>query len=130
MRVDQTKSRSKEQVDILNEGRRLFIGIDVGGTNIKAAIISDDGGILHHTITDNNASQTCVFNTIKKVIKKLILFSQSNHWSDIQAIGIAVPGRVNRKEGVVIRASNLNWTLFPLKQKNSRRVSIGDCHNE
>lgn len=87
---------------------RKYIGLDVGGTNITAAMILKSGEIISRakqkTPRDCDASE--VIAEIASTIKKLIQ-SDDGKSSDIAGIGIGIPGVVDPKSGIVTAAPNI-----------------------
>jgi glucokinase len=75
----------------------MYVGIDLGGTNIKGGLIDDEGRIVYNIMfpTESNLGWERVLENIKKVIYQFV--EQDN----IRAIGIGVPGPVDFKRGVV-----------------------------
>ena len=90
------------------------IGVDLGGTNIKAGIVDiKNRKILLKDSVKTNAPRPCedISRDIAALCKALcekLGFSLS----DAKWIGVATPGIV--KDGVVITASNLGWSYAPL----------------
>ncbi|MCX8029251.1 MAG: ROK family protein [Brevinematales bacterium] len=80
-----------------NGGYVMYLGVDLGGTNIKAGIIDDDGKIVSSLSIPTEANQgwNRVLDNIKKVITNLISDKE------IKAIGIGVPGPVDFERGVI-----------------------------
>jgi glucokinase len=81
---------------------KYFIGIDIGGTNIKGAIVSETGILvdfysINSIIPDGNV----VLDSITQIISILIDKSIYKK-TPITAIGIGTPGVVNEKQGCVI----------------------------
>ncbi|KPN79704.1 Glucokinase [Apilactobacillus kunkeei] len=89
---------------------RKLIGIDLGGTTTKLAFLTDSGEILDKwaITTDVSANgENIVPNIINSISKKM---EDSDHKiDDFIGIGMGTPGSVNREEGTVIGAYNLNW---------------------
>ncbi len=89
---------------------RKLIGIDLGGTTTKLAFLTDSGEILDKwaITTDVSANgENIVPNIINSIAKKM---EDSDHKiDDFIGIGMGTPGSVNREEGTVIGAYNLNW---------------------
>lgn len=85
------------------------IGIDVGGTTIKAGITDERGNILHRlTIpTDVDTGFEKIALNMVNMTKKL-LDSSSTDISEIRNIGIGIPG-IADKNGKVYFATNLFW---------------------
>ena len=76
-----------------------YIGIDIGGTNIKGAIISKTGKILDFKNMDCKQDGREILNTIINLIESL---KNNNPDKSIKAIGIGTPGVVDVKFGGVI----------------------------
>lgn len=75
----------------------MYIGVDLGGTNIKAGVINDEGKIVSSlTIpTEANLGWERVISNIKRIITNLL---ERNH---VKAIGIGVPGPVDFERGII-----------------------------
>ncbi len=98
----------------------LYIGIDVGGTTIKAGIVTKDGEILHkdncpsHLENGAEAMLVDMVELSKKVVK------DSGHtMDDVAAVGIGVPGMVDQSTGRVPFCTNLRWHDVPLIERMS-----------
>lgn len=97
---------------------KKLIGIDLGGTTVKFAILTENGNVQQkwsiETDIQNNGE-----NIVPKIIESINLHLQlygltSN---DFLGIGMGSPGTVDRLEGTVIGAYNLGWsTLQPVKK--------------
>ncbi len=85
-----------------------MIGVDIGGTNLLVGIV-EDGKVLermHQPIAAKGnfelvARQAC--NAIGEL-----------SGDSLQPVGISVAGSVDAKQGVVLRAQNLDWNNAPL----------------
>jgi glucokinase len=73
---------------------RTAIGIDIGGTNMRAARISAHGGILAHQSLPTAGSAAVVLADLEKLIEELREPSTA-------AVGIGIPGRVDAKTGEI-----------------------------
>lgn len=87
-----------------------YIGIDLGGTNIKAGIVDENGAILHKISCPTRAERGHM--AVLKTMAKLV-FELSDEYSvpmdEIASIGIGCPGSVDNKKGVVGFSNNLGW---------------------
>jgi len=83
----------------------MYIGIDLGGTNIAAAIVDAGGEITKRAglPTNANGGARSVTDGLAHVCKELIGDSAEEPLS----IGIGVPGAVNDAAGVVVFTPNL-----------------------
>lgn len=87
----------------------LNIGIDLGGTNIVAAAVNDNGEILHSRTVPCQTSngREHLTGLIRKVV--LDVMSEAGlDFSDINSVGMGVPGTTNPKEKSLCHASNLS----------------------
>lgn len=85
------------------------IGIDVGGTNVKFALISPKGEILYSNSTPTRSEMGYEYtvNNIKQAISTLM--SETNSSSkNIDGIGFGFPGQIDYKNGVVINLPNIS----------------------
>lgn len=102
-----------------------YLGIDLGGTNIAAGIVSEDGKIINKLSTP-----TLPQRSFEEIIKDMAflcnkLLSESGiDISEIQAIGVGTPGAVDNKKGVVLNAGNLGWHNADIKNEMSKYFSV------
>ena len=92
------------------------IGIDVGGTNVKIALVDDKGSILYSNSVPTRAEMGYEYtvNNIKQAIRDLMNESKC---TDIQGIGFDFPGQIDYKNGVVRLAPNIpGWVNIPIAQ--------------
>lgn len=93
------------------------IGIDVGGTNVKIAVV-DDGKIIYSNSVPTYAQMGYEYtvNNIKQAIKDLMKETETTA-ADIKGIGFDFPGQVDYKTGVVKLAPNIpGWVNVPIAQ--------------
>ena len=94
------------------------IGIDVGGTNVKIALVVDNGKIIYSNSVPTYAKMGYEYtvNNIKQAIKDLMKETNTTP-SDIEGIGFDFPGQVDCKTGVVKLAPNIpGWVNVPIAQ--------------
>jgi glucokinase len=85
----------------------LVVGVDIGGTQIRASVLS--GQYLHSRVsapTGKDLSQASLLADIEKIVFLAIEESQMAQ-ADIQAIGIAMPGVIDSRKGIVHTSANL-----------------------
>lgn len=104
---------------------KKLIGIDLGGTTVKLAILNLDGEILQKwsmktDITNNG--ENIVPSIIKSIQQQLKLYGISI--SEILGIGMGSPGSVDIKNGTVTGAYNLGWKTTQ-QIKKQMETSIG-----
>ncbi len=98
----------------------LYIGIDVGGTKIAAALITPSGKILERAkcSTPVKASPKKILKTIFKTIYALSFKKQN-----LAGIGMGIPGLVDPKNNILI-TPNINLSHFPLAAKMRKEFHV------
>lgn len=110
----------------------IFIAVDLGGTNLRAARFEGNSS----TPTRLEKTPTQVGRGPEGVISQLIKYIGLVGGEDISqsTIGVGVPGPLDPVEGVVLEAPNLpGWEGFPLKERLEREfgrpVAVGNDAN-
>ena len=111
-----------------------YIGVDVGGTGIKAGVVTEEGKILKSCAIATN--QKSHYTELMKDMADLI-FKTLNEAKisidDIKSIGIGFPSSVDDKNGVVVYTANINLNNAPvveeLKKYINKPVYIGNDAN-
>lgn len=88
---------------------KFFIGVDIGGTNIKTGIISENNNIIDSLIypTKSLAKEKKLSDIIKEMVQNL--FEKNNLSLDqLLGVGVGIPGIVDKETGEIKRIVNLN----------------------
>ena len=82
---------------------KTYIGVDLGGTNVRAAILDEEGKVLVQKKSPSYAQEgkEKVMNTIINLIKSL------PDYESCSGIGVGVPGPCDEKTGSMVLATNL-----------------------
>ena len=93
----------------------MYIGIDLGGTNIAAGVVSEDGKIL---VKDSipTGRERDVTDIIKDMANLALKITNDAGLTpaDIKSVGIGCPGTVDSEKGVVVYANNLKMDKTPV----------------
>jgi len=96
-----------------------IIGVDMGGTNIRA------GKIVDQKIIRTAREATPSAGTQSEVLEKLFLVIDSLLDSNTQSIGIGVPSIVDVEKGIVYDVVNIpSWKIVPLKKILENRYKV------
>lgn len=98
---------------------KKYLGIDIGGTNVKGGVIDDKGNILDFISIKTLADKGPDF-VIENIINNLVNVLLNNcklTLKDIEGIGIGIPGIVNSKAGIVTFNGNLKWKNVNIVEK-------------
>ena len=92
----------------------FYIGVDMGGTLIKIAVVDDKANIIEDAVvkTDVTASPKEIIKNITDVFKKFKFYNK------VKTIGIGIAGDIDFKNGIVRFSPNLpKWNKVPLKKE-------------
>ena len=98
-----------------------YLGIDLGGTNIVAGVVDEDGKIVERAQCKTSVPRTqeaiCddMANVAKEALAKMNLTT-----ADVKYIGIGAPGAVNSETGIIEFANNFgfhNWEIVNMMQE-------------
>ncbi|MER2041208.1 ROK family glucokinase [Desemzia incerta] len=105
---------------------KKIIGIDLGGTTVKFAILSSEGDIQQKWSIETDISEEgtkIVPSIIASIQKHIEMYGMST--GDFLGIGMGSPGTVDAENGTVIGAYNLNWkTLQMVRQQIEEGTGI------
>lgn len=115
--LDKTNKRSKVLI------MSYYVGVDLGGTNIVAAVVTDDYKILAKSSTPTNAPRKPeeIFDDIAKVVFESVEKSNLT-MDDIEWVGMGTPGTVNQKNGYIEFANNLKFDNVPARDMLVERL--------
>jgi glucokinase len=98
---------------------RVVIGVDLGGTNLRTAILSPDGSILDRHKEATHAAdgwETVVARLIENIKRQRAVAVQQGF--DVAAIGVGAPGVIQADKGIVVKSPNFpDWNNLPLKDQ-------------
>ncbi len=98
---------------------KRVIGIDVGGTNLRGALVSREGKIIRRM---KIASEAHV--GIDAVIKNLVnLIKTIGEGEDLAGVGIGIPGIIDSKNGIITQAPNIsNVRNYPIRERLRQKL--------
>jgi copper homeostasis protein CutC/predicted NBD/HSP70 family sugar kinase len=95
------------------EPSMVVIALDIGGTNLKAAIVDASGrAVLAHSIGVQGLGDELTQNIIELLTEVRAHAERDGH--TVVGIGVVTPGMVEADAGIVRYASTLGWTDVPL----------------
>jgi glucokinase len=104
--------------------RDLVIGVDVGGTTVKAALL-DSAGLEYarsERPTPRHLGADAVIATIIGAIVELR--ARVPEAVRLRAVGLVVPGVVDAQQGIAVYAANIGWRELPLRQIVAEAVGL------
>jgi glucokinase len=99
---------------------KITIGVDLGGTKIKAALVGGDGRILYSMRRMTNAAKGSdwVISTVVEAVQECLQRGKGT------AVGLGVAGQIDPQSGDVVFAPNLGWRDLPLRDELHRRLGL------
>lgn len=96
----------------------MRVGIDIGGTNIKAGLVNEKGDVVSRVLIDTEAQEPPKI-TIQRIVEIVSGFEK------VEKVGVGVPGLVKSRHGLVQVCPNLPlWKDVPLTSELEKRL---DC---
>ncbi|MCA1685069.1 MAG: ROK family protein, partial [Planctomycetia bacterium] len=96
----------------------FFLGIDLGGTNIKSGVVDDNGRSVSSVSVGTNAHRGPVegLGSLEKA-GRLAVEASGLRWDDIAAVGLGSPGTMDLENGMLLDPPNLpGWDNLPIRR--------------
>jgi glucokinase len=95
----------------------FFLGIDLGGTNIKAGVVDDDGRAVSHVSIETEAHRgpAVGLDNLEKA-GRLALKEAGFGFEAVEAVGLGSPGTMDLETGYLLDPPNLHgWRNVPIR---------------
>ncbi|MDD5020815.1 MAG: ROK family protein [Endomicrobiaceae bacterium] len=93
---------------------KFYLGVDLGGTQIKIAVVDDKAVIMEEFVMDTDI-QVKPIKIIKDIVSKI---KNMKYYKNVKTIGIGIAGDVDSVKGVLRFSPNLpNWKNVQLKKE-------------
>jgi len=96
-----------------------FAGIDLGGTNIKAGIVDENGKVLSKTSirTEAEGGPDVVISRMCQAAQTVMDMAKISR-DHVRAIGVGAPGSLDHKAGIILEPPNLpGWHNVPVRDR-------------
>ena len=103
---------------------RYVVGIDVGGTNIVAGTVAEDGSEILGVVSEPTISEQGPGAVVERIVRLARASMAEARGKEIAGVGIGSPGPLNTKTGIVLMTPNLGWTNMPLREQVSRGLGL------
>ncbi len=103
----------------------FYVGVDVGGTKISAALADHKGKILSRdkTATPRGAKPKQILKVITGVIKSVVA-QRGLRLKDIRGVGLGAPGIIDPEGRRVVSAPNISLSGYPLAGKLEKLLGL------
>ncbi|MBX7134294.1 MAG: ROK family protein [Fimbriimonadaceae bacterium] len=111
--------------------RRLVVGVDLGGTNVRAGAFDEAGNAAGKRFENPSRAQDgteAILDALSSTIQQAIAAAEG----DVDAVGIAIPGHIDDVAGTVVWAPNFggtvngvfrNWENVPIRAPLSVHIA-------
>ncbi|NUS43626.1 MAG: ROK family protein [Mycobacteriaceae bacterium] len=96
----------------------LTVGVDIGGTSIRAAVVDRDGQVLDAARAPTPNSERALDDAVVRAVRELA----GRH--RVEAVGLAVAGFLTVDRRTVQFAPHLAWVDAPVAQRLSERLGL------
>src|SRR5438128_11929404 len=103
---------------------RYVVGIDIGGTNIVAGTVAEDGSELLGLVSEPTFPEQGAGAVMRRIVKLTRASMAAARGKEIAGVGIGSPGPLDTKTGVVLLTPNLGWTNFPLRDRITQALGL------
>ena len=103
----------------------MYLGIDLGGTNIAVGIVNESGKILCKdsvpTLKERNYTE--IVKDMAELCKKIVSDNGYN-MSNIKAVGIGSPGTVCNENGMIVYSNNIKMHNVPVVEEFRKYINL------
>ena len=106
--------------------KKYSIGIDLGGTKILIALVNRETGEVLEHVKKKTKKDKGPKNIIKKMLEGIeeLLENSGKTLDDISSIGVGAAGQIDRQNGILIAAANLDCYDLDIKGILSEKFNI------
>lgn len=117
----------------------MYIGIDVGGTNLAAALVDEKFNIVRKSKA--RVDETMTGEALAKVLSDLALEAADDDREWVEYVGLGIPGEIDRAEGKVIYTPNApfggaslrrdfqkNWNIPVYLENDANCAALGEFY--
>lgn len=105
--------------------KNLFVGIDVGGTKVLAALVEANGRVLQREriSTPREKKPAIVVEAILDAVRDVVATAGAE-MSSVTAVGMAIPGVVDPATGTVIATANMNLSGMKIAPLAAKQLGV------
>lgn len=107
------------------EHNEIAIAIDLGGTNLRMALVDREGKILHWKQENTPSNKRVILDSIVRQVTEAVMLSESRRLKAI-GVGISSGGRVDFDAGTIVDSTALiaDWKDVHIKEVIESAVGI------
>lgn len=104
----------------------VVIGVDLGGTNLRTALVNQNGEVADKVKEPTRASDGHA-RVVQKLIENIKAQQDRAHRNGnvVAAVGVGAPGVIHADTGVVVKSPNFpDWNNLPLKKELEAALAL------
>jgi len=105
---------------------KVVIGVDLGGTNMRTALLSPDGLILDRNKVSTHAAEGWK-QVVARLVESIVRYQQIaiGKGLTVAAVGVGAPGVIQMDSGIVVKSPNFpDWNNLPLKKELEKALNM------
>jgi glucokinase len=103
---------------------RYVVGIDIGGTNLVAGTVAEDGSEILGLVSEPTIAEQGADAVLARILKLARASMAASPGKKIAGVGIGSPGPLDTTRGIVLLTPNLGWTNFPVRDRISQALEL------
>jgi len=107
--------------------KKAYIGVDLGGTNTKIAIVDDRGSIIARSMIPTQAMRPAE-NVVEDIANEAKRLKKEAELKDfkVYSLGIGIPGLIDWNRGICLLLPNFpnKWKHIPIKEWLEEKLSL------
>lgn len=108
----------------MTAGQRLRVGVDVGGTNIRASVFDPGGTRLAGAAEQSPRGGDAVAASVCRTVRAAVEHVPDDLYRPLAGVGIGIPGTVDPRTGIVRNAVNLGIADLDLSGRVGRELGV------
>ncbi len=101
----------------------VYVGVDLGGTNIAVGVVSEAGSILSEAGAKTLADRPyqAIVRDMAELVRRAVAKARLT-MDDVRSVGVGIPGVAFADTGVVYNCTNLGWINVPLRAELKKYI--------
>ncbi len=109
----------------MKDRMKYYLGLDVGGTNLAAGVVDENGKVIARAQMSSNAGRSIEAITEDMARVSVCAVEKAGlTLADFRSWGIGMPSYVNPRNGLLVHANCFGWKNVPIRQYLENKLSL------